>query len=94
VQGEDDHEELRQVAQRRLQHAGDRGTEPPADLLGGQPDDVREAGQRDGGQREGQPGRPAAVVGQPRQDRGERHDRQHDAFVAPQRRHGARAYGR
>ena len=60
AQGEDDDEELGQVAQGRLQQARRRWAEALADLLGGQRDDMREAGQRHRGRGEGEQRRPVA----------------------------------
>ena len=59
LQGEDDDEQLRQVAERRLQHARDAGAEALAELLGGEGHHPRETGQRDGRQREARHRRPA-----------------------------------
>src|SRR2546423_812439 len=48
---EDDDEQLGEVAERRLQHAGDAGAESLAELLGAERDDPRETGEGDGGER-------------------------------------------
>ena len=72
LQREDHDEQLRQVAERRLQHAGDARPEALAELLGGERHDPRQPGQRERGEREAGHRRPGLVVGQPRQRREDR----------------------
>ena len=81
AQREDDDEQLGQVAERRLQHAGDRRAEPLADLFGGERHDVREPGERDGGDAERQQGSGVGVVRDPGERREQRHHPENDPFT-------------
>ena len=72
---EEDDEELRQVAERRLQHAGDGGAEPGADRLGRDPDRPRDAAERDPGDDEDGDRRRVGVV----EDAADDDDREHRA---------------
>ena len=67
---EDHDEQLGQVAERRLHHAGDARPEALAELLGGERHDPRQPRERERGEREAGHGRPRAVVG----DAGERRE--------------------
>ena len=79
LQGEDDDEELGQVADRRLQRAGDRRPEAHADLLGGERDDPGQAGQRERREDERDDVRDAAdVASDAGQDRQRQHQHQDD----------------
>ena len=66
---EDDDEELGQVAERRLEHAGGGRPEALADLLGRERDDPREPGERGGRDREREQRRRVGVVGDRRRPR-------------------------
>ena len=88
AQREDDDEQLGQVAERRLHHPGDGRARTLAHLLGGETDDVRQAGERDGRERERQQRGPAGVVRDARQRGRHPDDDQHDALAAAQARHG------
>ena len=95
AQGEDDHEELGQVAQRRLQQARRGRAEALADLLGGQRDDVRQARQRHRGRGEGQQRRPVGVVRDPGDGSGHHDGADDDALGAREPSHGGqRGYAR
>ena len=84
LQGEDHDEQLRQVAERRLQHPGDGRAEALAELLGREGHDPGEAGERDGRQREARNRRPGRVVGDARQRREGRDRAQGGALEAGQ----------
>ena len=63
VQGEEGHEQLRQVAERRLNAAGTPGAEAAAELLGRRADEPREQRERDGGRDEADDGGGSGDVG-------------------------------
>ncbi len=74
AQGEDTHEQLRQVPEGRLQQAGRAGAEPLADLFDGLTDQGGQGGQGQAGQDE--PGdRPGVDRGRHAGEAGERHGR-------------------
>ena len=81
-EGEEDDEELGEVAERRLEDARDRGAEAGADRLGTDPDHPGEPGKRQPADDEGHDG----LVGRVVQDAGERRcdERDRDEDAAPQ----------
>jgi hypothetical protein len=68
-QSEDHDKQLRQVAERRLQHPGHARTEALAELLGRERDHPREPGECERGEREARDRRPRLVVGCARERR-------------------------
>jgi hypothetical protein len=77
-EGEQHHEQLGQVAERGLQHPGDRGAEVLADLLRGEGDHPREAAEGDDAEREHRHVAAPGVVQDAGDDR-DQHDRGQDA---------------
>ena len=87
LQREDHDEQLRQVAERRLQHPGDAGPEALAELLGRERHDPRQPGERERGEREARDRRPGLVVGHARERRQHRDQEQGRALERGQSGH-------
>ncbi len=87
LQGEDDHEQLRQVAERGLHHSRDRRPEALAQLLGGKGHDPREARERKRGHSEARHRRPLSIVGRARDRRQERDRSERDALCGSETAH-------
>src|SRR5262249_30092523 len=85
AQREDDEEQLRQVAERRLHEARDPGAEQLADALDADGHDMGEAGERDGREGERDDRVPVPVAREPGEEREDGDARQDDAVGASER---------
>ncbi len=90
LQREDDHEQLWQIAERRLQHTCDSGPKALAQLLCGKRHDPRQPGERERGDRKARNSGPGLVVGHSGKRREQSDQRQREALLRGQPGHGTR----
>jgi hypothetical protein len=80
LEREDDDEQLRQVAERRLQHAGQAGTDVVAEGVGAERDEPRQPRQRDRHEREDDQPVDTGVVERAAERGGEGHEGEPEAL--------------